>query len=54
MGTLLEPENWETPQKILVILARPDDPEFFCGASIARWTSAGHLAHHFRTVATNG
>lgn len=42
MGDWLEPENWETPQQILVILAHPDDPEFFCGASIARWTSAGH------------
>ena len=37
-----EPENWETPQKILVILAHPDDPEFFCGASLARWAKAGH------------
>jgi len=37
-----EPENWEVPQTILVILAHPDDPEFFCGATIARWTSAGH------------
>lgn len=35
-------ENWETPQKIVVILAHPDDPEFFCGATIARWTAAGH------------
>lgn len=42
MTEWLKPENWETPQKILVILAHPDDPEFFCGASIARWTSAGH------------
>jgi LmbE family N-acetylglucosaminyl deacetylase len=38
----LEPEGWQDPQKILVILAHPDDPEFFCGASIARWTEAGH------------
>lgn len=38
----MEPENWETPQSILVVLAHPDDPEFFCGASIARWASAGH------------
>lgn len=38
----LEPENWTTPQRILVVLAHPDDPEFFCGASIARWTNAGH------------
>jgi LmbE family N-acetylglucosaminyl deacetylase len=36
------PDQWEKPQKILVILAHPDDPEFFCGASIARWTAAGH------------
>jgi LmbE family N-acetylglucosaminyl deacetylase len=36
------PDNWETPQHILVILAHPDDPEFFCGGTIARWTHAGH------------
>ena len=34
--------EWDRPQKILVILAHPDDPEFFCGATIARWTSQGH------------
>lgn len=34
--------TWETPQKILVILAHPDDPEFFCGASLAKWARAGH------------
>lgn len=37
-----EPDRWEKAQKILVVLAHPDDPEFFCGATIARWTSAGH------------
>lgn len=36
------PDAWETPQRVLVILAHPDDPEFFCGATVARWTSAGH------------
>jgi len=36
------PDAWETPQNILVILAHPDDPEFFCGASTARWVRAGH------------
>ncbi len=35
-------DAWEQRRKILVILAHPDDPEFFCGASIARWTQAGH------------
>jgi len=34
--------NWDNSQTILVVLAHPDDPEFFCGATIARWTSAGH------------
>lgn len=34
--------TWETSQKILVILAHPDDPEFFCGASLAKWARAGH------------
>ena len=36
------PDTWETSQKILVILAHPDDPEFFCGATLARWAAAGH------------
>ncbi|MCE9647709.1 MAG: PIG-L family deacetylase [Chloroflexi bacterium] len=35
-------DHWETPQKILVILAHPDDPEFFCGATLAKWARAGH------------
>jgi LmbE family N-acetylglucosaminyl deacetylase len=39
---LENPDNWVSPQKILIVLAHPDDPEFFCGASVARWTSAGH------------
>jgi LmbE family N-acetylglucosaminyl deacetylase len=40
------PENWISPQKILVILAHPDDPEFFCGATIARWTRQGHTVEY--------
>lgn len=35
-------EEWKTAQRILVILAHPDDPEFFMGATIARWTKLGH------------
>ncbi|HNT53335.1 MAG TPA: PIG-L family deacetylase [Anaerolineaceae bacterium] len=38
----MQPENWAESKNILVILAHPDDPEFFCGATIARWTSQGH------------
>ena len=30
-----------TPGNILVVLAHPDDPEFFCGGSVARWTAGG-------------
>jgi LmbE family N-acetylglucosaminyl deacetylase len=36
------PDTWESTQNILVILAHPDDPEFFCGATLARWARAGH------------
>lgn len=35
-------KTWETTQKILVILAHPDDPEFFCGATIAKWVGEGN------------
>lgn len=38
----LQPENWTSPQNILVILAHPDDPEFFCGGALARWARDGH------------
>ncbi len=41
------PDAWEKPQRILVILAHPDDPEFFCGATLARWARAGHEIHYF-------
>ncbi len=34
--------SWPEAQNILVILAHPDDPEFFCGATLARWSRAGH------------
>jgi LmbE family N-acetylglucosaminyl deacetylase len=39
-------EGWEGSKRILVILAHPDDPEFFCGATIARWTAAGHTVKY--------
>jgi len=35
-------ENWTTAKEILVVLAHPDDPEFFLGGTIARWIWAGH------------
>lgn len=39
-------EGWESPKEILVILAHPDDPEFFLGATIARWIKAGHSVRY--------
>ncbi|OGO75067.1 MAG: hypothetical protein A3K41_02790 [Chloroflexi bacterium RIFOXYD12_FULL_57_15] len=36
------PGTWPSSQHILVILAHPDDPEFFCGGTLARWARAGH------------
>jgi len=38
--------TWENPKKILVILAHPDDPEFFCGGAIARWIEEGHQVNY--------
>jgi LmbE family N-acetylglucosaminyl deacetylase len=39
-------ENWDDLKNILVILAHPDDPEFFLGAAIARWIDAGHQVRY--------
>lgn len=36
------PGTWDSQKNILVILAHPDDPEFFCGATLAKWARAGH------------
>jgi LmbE family N-acetylglucosaminyl deacetylase len=46
MTVKTEPEGWEEAQTILAILAHPDDPEFFCGATIARWARLGHTVHY--------
>jgi LmbE family N-acetylglucosaminyl deacetylase len=39
---MTQPDDWPEKQQILVILAHPDDPEFFCGGTLARWALAGH------------
>lgn len=47
MVNLEDRGTWNTKKKILVILAHPDDPEFFCGATLARWAKQGHEVHYF-------
>ena len=39
-------EFWDENKKILVILAHPDDPEFFCGATLAKWCREGHQVEY--------
>lgn len=48
----LPTEGWASNKRILVILAHPDDPEFFCGATLARWTREGHEIQY--CLITNG
>ncbi len=40
------------PQKAMIIVAHPDDPEFFCGGTIARWCAAGSEVSYL--ILTNG
>ena len=40
------------PASALVIAAHPDDAEFDCGATLAKWAAAGTVVHHF--VCTDG
>ncbi|NJL55333.1 PIG-L family deacetylase [bacterium] len=39
-------------RRIMAIFAHPDDPEFFCGATFARWAAEG--AHITFILATSG
>jgi len=39
-------ENWKDSKRILVILAHPDDPEFFFGATIAKWVAESHTVSY--------
>ncbi len=40
------------PQRAMVIVAHPDDPEFFCGGTVALWCGAGTEVSYL--ILTNG
>ena len=40
------------PASALVIAAHPDDAEFDCGATLAKWAAGGTVVHHF--ICTDG
>ena len=40
------------PDRALAIAAHPDDIEFGCGATLAKWAAAGTVVHHL--VCTDG
>jgi len=52
---VLEPSfthNLATPASALAIGAHPDDVEFGCGATLAKWAAAGCVVHHL--ICTDG
>ena len=46
------PLNLPTPAVALAIGAHPDDVEFGCGATLAKWSAAGTVVHHL--ICTDG
>ncbi len=36
----------DEPERVLLVLAHPDDPEFFCGATLAKWARQGKEIHY--------
>lgn len=42
----------EALHRVLVIMAHPDDPDFFCGGTLARWADGGKEIHYL--LATSG
>ena len=36
----------DKPERVLLVLAHPDDPEFFCGATLAKWARQGKEIHY--------
>lgn len=51
-GTSISSIDLETPDVVLAIGAHPDDIEFGCGGTLAKWADGGCLVHHL--VLTDG
>jgi LmbE family N-acetylglucosaminyl deacetylase len=45
-------KNETGPKRVAVIMAHPDDPDFVCGGTCARWAAEGH--HITFVLITNG
>lgn len=52
IGNVERVPSLETPERILIVGAHPDDPDAFCGGSVAAWTDAG--AQIWYVVVTSG
>ena len=44
--------NLTVPQRVLAVGAHPDDIEFGCGGTLAKWAATGCVVHH--AVLTDG
>lgn len=44
--------EFATPESALAIIAHPDDAEFQCGATLAKWAAEGCVVHHL--ICTDG
>ena len=49
---MTDEQNGQEPKRILGVFAHPDDPEFFAGATFAKWAADG--AEITFVVATSG
>ena len=52
MSTGTSSTDLEVPASALAIGAHPDDVEFWCGATLARWSASGCVIHHL--ICTDG
>jgi len=46
-------KEMETPASALVVIAHPDDGEFGCSGTVAKWVKAGCLAHYLLLTSGN-